>query len=587
MGTFFYSYFDLENRLKTELQEKYNEEMLRVIIDLGLIIPFYREDTQFFFSGDFYVCRKILEENYDIAHEICDFFGYRCDLFFDIIKIGTATYIKSSKYENKKKVPAYIRNIIWKKTSATQYSEKTEGETFDLGGSLLVSNNTDVIRYLNEVNRQKAIVSGVKKNDFANTSTYMGIKKPIIEFIINSVLFHCSNNFTFLDLMCGSGSVTNAFSKFGITYASDSQLFCTLLAKVRGKGLTVQLALQLLDKLYPYYLKNMGALNSLFKEGVDSEASIFHMDIAKHRDIFYTYMRFVNSTKLYSTTDLVSPDINSLIRKRKQNHKLFPYCLCTTYFANIYFGYEQSFQLDSLRYAIEQIEEKEYREWLNGILIITASVIASNYGGHFAQPRKIQEDDIEQILEKRKKSGWLEFSRRLIAIAEESEKSENAISIIPGPWENAMKWLEKQNMKGTLVYLDAPYKREDYSRYYHVLETLARYDYPDAEYKSKMRSIKKGERFRSEFATRNVLKVELQFVSIITRILKADCICAWSYSNNGNADIMRVIDEVKKQIECDVFVYTIDYRHNSQGKKRGRKANKGVIEYCIIFKKDN
>ena len=584
MGIFFYTYFDFTNRLKTELKEKYNEEILHVIIDLGLIIPFYRESTQYFFDAEVDLCKKLLEENFNIANEICDFFGYRGDLFLDIVKIGAGKYIKASKYENKKRVPAYIRNIIWKKTAVIQYCENKDGETFDLDGSLLVSNNIEVIEYLNEVNERKDVLIKLRKNDFANTSTYMGIKKPIIEFIIEAVLFHCKEDFVFLDLMCGSGSVANAFSKFGRTIASDSQLFCMLLAKIRGNGLTVQSALELLEKIRPYYLQNMEMLNFIFEENINEEANIFHMDTANRGEVFDKYIRFVNSIELYSSTDSVSQEVGELILQRKQNHELFPYCLCTMYFANIYFGYEQSFQLDSLRYAIEQIKEREYREWLIGVLIITASVIASNYGGHFAQPRKIQEDNIEQILEKRKKSGWLEFSRRLIAIAEESEKSENIISIVPGPWENAMKWFEKQNIKGAVVYLDAPYKREDYSRYYHVLETLARYDYPDAEYKSKARSLKKGERFRSEFATRNALKVESQFISIITRILKDNCICAWSYSNNGNADIMRIIDEVKRQIKCNLFIYAIDYRHTNQGKKKKRKASREIVEYCIIFK---
>lgn len=94
-------------------------------------------------------------------------------------------------------MPAYIRNIIWKKTAVIQYCENKDGETFDLDGSLLVSNNIEVIEYLNEVNERKDVLIKLRKNDFANTSTYMGIKKPIIEFIIEAVLFHCKETLFF------------------------------------------------------------------------------------------------------------------------------------------------------------------------------------------------------------------------------------------------------------------------------------------------------------------------------------------------------------------------------------------------------
>ena len=49
---------------------------------------------------------------------------------------------------------------------------------------------------------------------------------------------------------------------------------------------------------------------------------------------------------------------------------------------------EQSFQIDSIRYAIEQFEDKQLQDWMTGVLIITVSVVASNYGGHFAQHKK-------------------------------------------------------------------------------------------------------------------------------------------------------------------------------------------------------
>ena len=565
-----------------ELEKKYDEKMLDDIVDRGLIVSLNREQIQYFIEKDIYLCKKLLEQNYEISDDIISFFGFRMDVFFDIIKITDGTFLKSLKGSEKKRVPAYIRNLLFMSENKTY--EKTNEKVFNLSECTVVSDNLFVIHYLDEVKKREGLYTEFENNDFANTSTYMGIKKNIIDFVMESIIIHSNPEGVFVDLMCGSGYVANIFSKLGTTYASDSQLFCTLLAKVQGNGISVNWALEALTQIYSDYLYNMEKLKDLFGEGIITENSIFHMDLSNKNKILDLYTQFVNNTELYSSTDNTSKHIQLLIDQRKQNHKLFPYCLFATYFSNIYFGMEQSFQIDSIRYAIEQFEDKQLQDWMTGVLIITVSVVASNYGGHFAQPKKNDQENLESILDQRKKSVWLEFSKRLMAVAEESEKRKEPIHIIPGPWQDALEFLKARNIRNALVYVDAPYKRDDYSRYYHVLETLARYDYPDSEHKSRTRSISKGERFRSEFSTRNVGKVENQFVFLITEILRNNYVCAWSYSNNGSADMMRVIEGVLEKKSCDIYIYAVEHRHVSQGKKRKESVSNKTVEYCIVFR---
>ena len=582
MQKHFYTYCELKNWLSMELEKKYDEKMLDDIVDRGLIVSLNREQIQYFIEKDIYLCKKLLEQNYEISDDIISFFGFRMDVFFDIIKITDGTFLKSLKGSEKKRVPAYIRNLLFMSENKTY--EKTNEKVFNLSECTVVSDNLFVIHYLDEVKKREGLYTEFENNDFANTSTYMGIKKNIIDFVMESIIIHSNPEGVFVDLMCGSGYVANIFSKLGTTYASDSQLFCTLLAKVQGNGISVNWALEALTQIYSDYLYNMEKLKDLFGEGIITENSIFHMDLSNKNKILDLYTQFVNNTELYSSTDNTSKHIQLLIDQRKHNHKLFPYCLFATYFSNIYFGMEQSFQIDSIRYAIEQFEDKQLQDWMTGVLIITVSVVASNYGGHFAQPKKNDQENLESILDQRKKSVWLEFSKRLMAVAEESEKRKEPIHIIPGPWQDALEFLKARNIRNALVYVDAPYKRDDYSRYYHVLETLARYDYPDSEHKSRTRSISKGERFRSEFSTRNVGKVENQFVFLITEILRNNYVCAWSYSNNGSADMMRVIEGVLEKKSCDIYIYAVEHRHVSQGKKRKESVSNKTVEYCIVFR---
>ena len=59
----------------------------------------------------------------------------------------------------------------------------------------------------------------------------------------------------------------------------------------------------------------------------------------------------------------------------------------------------------------------------------------------------------------------MNLSRKLIALCQESENAKNLIENVPGPWEKALiqaiKIIKSDNV---VVYLDAPYKREEYSR---------------------------------------------------------------------------------------------------------------------------
>lgn len=257
----------------------------------------------------------------------------------------------------------------------------------------------------------------------------------------------------------------------------------------------------------------------------------------------------------------------------------------STYFTNTFFGLRQALEIDSLRYAIDQLTNETYRNWAMGALISTISALSTSYGGHFAQPKYSDPDlitlkNIYSLLEKRSQSIMHEFTVRFSMLLSEGLKSKFKVNILDGPWEKALdelKFIEKD--KDILIYLDAPYTRDEYSRYYHVLETLVKYNYPSAAGKGKTPNKKIEERFRSEFHNRNKINVSNLFIKIISTIIKNGWKCAWSYSNNGLANIYEVIEEVSKECNCNVSSFCTPYDHHSHG---GKKP-KHVYEYVIVF----
>ncbi|MEI7869948.1 MAG: DNA adenine methylase [Candidatus Methylumidiphilus sp.] len=147
---------------------------------------------------------------------------------------------------------------------------------------------------------------------------------------------------------------------------------------------------------------------------------------------------------------------------------------------------------------------------------------------------------IKEILKKRNISVQHEFAARLISLAEESEKVPHNIQDIQGPWEDALLKMDELVVdKDVLVYLDPPYTRDEFSRYYHILETLTFYNYPDISGKASI-PLKGGRgSFRSSFFTRNITDIEDLLIKIITECLNRKWSCLWSYSTSGMADIQR------------------------------------------------
>ena len=81
--------------------------------------------------------------------------------------------------------------------------------------------------------------------------------------------------------------------------------------------------------------------------------------------------------------------------------------------------------------------------------------------------------------------------------------------------------------KNTIVYADPPYSAVHYSRFYHVIETLVRYDHPHLEYKARYRD----DRYQSPFDKRK--EVADAFRLLFNAIDERRSHLVLSYSDNG------------------------------------------------------
>jgi adenine-specific DNA methylase len=134
--------------------------------------------------------------------------------------------------------------------------------------------------------------------------------------------------------------------------------------------------------------------------------------------------------------------------------------------------------------------------------------------------------------------------------------------------------------RSAVVYVDPPYRREEYSRYYHLLETLTDYSYPSVVGKGRVPDKSRGERFRSEFSTRNKMKMAQSLAVLISGVLERGWTCAWSYADSSDANIRDVLDLVAASQRTEMWSFAAPYDHHAHGGGRP----KHVTEYLLFLK---
>lgn len=184
-------------------------------------------------------------------------------------------------------------------------------------------------------------------------------------------------------------------------------------------------------------------------------------------------------------------------------------------------------------------------------------------------------------VKRRTRSVLQEFEARLYALASRSSQVAFQIEVVDGPWPDAIDAIGRAAPDGpTVLYLDAPYKRDEYSRYYHVLETLTTYAYPEIPPGDRLpvRGVEGG-RFASEFSTRSSAKVAGAIAEVINVALGKGWRVAWSYSNDADTTIHEVMKRLSSSIARCAAI-SAPHRYRRQGRA---SATREIREYLVLF----
>ncbi|MCL4182996.1 MAG: DNA adenine methylase [Burkholderiaceae bacterium] len=277
-------------------------------------------------------------------------------------------------------------------------------------------------------------------------------------------------------------------------------------------------------ELTPSYSRNAAALAKTLRKRLDLE----HQALARADDgDWRTLMRFTLD-EIAKPTPRQLPGLPTEHEYQRRTRRV-PFALFSMYYASAYFGVRQALEIDSLRYAIERASPENRDVYLYALIQACSHCVAAP--GHFAQhlvPRDMANTMFIARMRRRSIVArfWAALSNLTIPAclhrAGNSVHRNDATTYLQELAINAPAEVDE-----LVIYADPPYSKAQYSRYYHVLETLVLYDYPGATGKGRYRK----QRFETNFS--RAAQVESEMNQFVEAAAATGASLYLSYPRNG------------------------------------------------------
>lgn len=311
------------------------------------------------------------------------------------------------------------------------------------------------------------------------TLNYLGSKLRLLDFIKESIARITPKGAGVCDLFSGSGCVSYRLSPCFPVFACDiqhySEVICSaLLLPSTINNEEVTLFLSGLKRSNSPLSSAFSPLINLETEAIRARDLEALTAIIEHGSV--EVFRIEKSDSLITKVqDQVIRDLTTRGLDGKDS-------LISRYYGGVYFSYSQAVQIDTVLDAIRHYSNASDRNVLLAALLSTVSDIACTVGKHFAQPVKARDskgniktlvynkavkDKTVDVLEL-----YAEWLHKYVAL----RKSNHHHIVMQGDYLACLNQLPEYVRT---VYADPPYTRDHYSRFYHVLETIALDDIPE------------------------------------------------------------------------------------------------------------
>ncbi|WP_338352893.1 DNA adenine methylase [Thalassolituus oleivorans] len=384
---------------------------------------------------------------------------------------------------------------------------------------------------------------------------YMGSKAKIINFVSDSIQSIYDGG-VICDLFSGAASLSGALGASYPILTNDIQHYSSLIASV--------------------YLKPV--------REIDTEAliqdSVVNYKTAKSRIDFDIDYEGFTSLEEFNEIEVRN---RTLIDQNFRHH----YHLFVKNYSGTWWSGEQCLWIDAIKQAIDKrVKSGEYGQAEYALTMSTllhAMAYSSQGTGHYAQYRDAKTEssmlDINIYRQKKLQDLFVRKLDQMIIWSKENVIDLNH-SLTTLDYTDCLK-----KLNGGTVYADPPYAFVHYSRFYHAMETLCLYDYPDLQIKGG--SIVKGryreERHQSPFCIRT--QVNGAFEDLFSGVKKAGANLALSYSDTAMISLETLLDISKKTLKSnyEVWVEDLDHQHMTMGRQNDRSRD--VKELMLLARR--
>jgi adenine-specific DNA methylase len=333
-------------------------------------------------------------------------------------------------------------------------------------------------RVVGKVAEDKVLVDVLIEGDGGLTGFrpvhYLGNKSRVLDEIVAVVDEVAPPQAMACDLFAGSGVVSRRLAMQRPVLASDIQEYSRVLvsALTHAQPLDAFTQKELLRLARSRFINTMDAISNLIE--LESNALT---DAVSAPDVLAD---IIEHRPLAAQGDLAPGAVGSAMASVAATLRFERSHTILRHYGGVYFSYRQAAAIDALSNAIAKLPSVS-RDTALAALLSTASEIASTIGNHFAQP--IRPRDANGQLKK----GWVNtirarrqvdvFSRYIFWLARYHSLSSAPFECFAIA-EDYRETLSRLGPEVGVVYADPPYTRDHYSRFYHVLETLALGDEP-------------------------------------------------------------------------------------------------------------
>ena len=415
---------------------------------------------------------------------------------------------------------------------------------------------SEVLEVYKSDNAHCANIGNISPRKYPQVIKYMGSKAAILDFIgIELAKVHSSKR-PFVDLFAGACAISGGFGHIGKIISNDIQEYSAVISSTYLKRAEKIGNFDIVELAREIAQKNLATLPVGLTYPVAVTLAAFNKVEKRNRALLH--------------------------REFDNSHHLF-----TRVYSGTWWSAEQCVWIDAIREALDALlgsGKIEHADFNFGLTCLMHAMAYTSQGtGHYAQYRDAKtEAGMADISKYRQASVPTIFKRKFESLLKWHLENVTDLDhqMIAMDYRECLATIEP-----SVVYADPPYAFVHYSRFYHAMETIVKYDYPEIQHMrgAVVKGRYRSERHQSPFCIRT--QVNGAFVDLFEGVKGSGSDLLLSYSNTGMIDIgtlMRLASSTFGK-EYEVWFDHMDHTHMTMGRRADHSRQ--VKESLIIARK--